>query len=85
MAKKKPDSARPPKSPSDDSFVRIRMYRHGLGDCFLISFRRPGEKGDPSFHILIDCGIIPGNPKAQERIKEVVRNIKKTTKVISDN
>jgi hypothetical protein len=64
----------------DDCFVRVRMYRHGLGDCFLVSFRRPGEKkGDPSFHILIDCGIIPGNPNATVRIEQVVNDIKATT------
>ena len=62
-----------------ESFVRIRMYRHGLGDCFLITFRRPNETDDPSFHILIDCGIIPGNPNATARINEVVRDIKTTT------
>lgn len=36
--------------------VRVRMYRHGLGDCFLV--RLPREEGEHSFHLLIDCGLI---------------------------
>jgi hypothetical protein len=35
--------------------VRVRMHRHGLGDCFLLSFPRAGR--DP-FHVLIDCGAL---------------------------
>ena len=72
-------TAEPPPVSFAESFVRVRMYRHGLGDCFLISFRRPSDTGEPSFHILIDCGIIPGNPNATARINEVVRDIKTTT------
>lgn len=33
--------------------IRIRMYRVGFGDCFLISF--PAEAG--KLHILVDCGV----------------------------
>ena len=33
--------------------VRVRMYRQGLGDCFLITFTR---KGRTPFQMLIDCG-----------------------------
>lgn len=40
---------------SPDYRVRVRMYRHGLGDCFLVSFRR--EAREP-FHLLIDCGAL---------------------------
>ena len=36
---------------SSDFRVRVRMYRHGLGDCFLVTFRRAGR--DP-FQLLID-------------------------------
>jgi hypothetical protein len=35
--------------------VRVRMYRHGLGDCFLLTFPRAGR--DP-FQMLIDCGAL---------------------------
>lgn len=34
---------------ADDS-IRVRMYRVGFGDCFLLSF--PGGQ-----HILVDCGV----------------------------
>jgi glyoxylase-like metal-dependent hydrolase (beta-lactamase superfamily II) len=35
--------------------ARVRMYRHGLGDCFLLTFPRQGDK---PFHILMDCGAL---------------------------
>jgi beta-lactamase superfamily II metal-dependent hydrolase len=39
--------------------IRIRMYRIGFGDCFLLSL--PAENGEGtdlySHHILIDCGV----------------------------
>src|SRR5262245_46716677 len=43
--------------------VRVRMYRQGLGDCFLITF--PREKREP-VHILIDCGAL--GRKAEDMI-----------------
>src|SRR5947209_20582869 len=33
--------------------IRIRMYRVGFGDCFLITF--PDARGPA--HVLIDCGV----------------------------
>ena len=35
--------------------ARVRMYRHGLGDCFLITFPR---KDKAPFQMLIDCGVL---------------------------
>jgi len=42
--------------------VTVRMYRHGLGDCFLV--RLPKTNGT-TFNMLIDCGLIAvaSNPK----------------------
>ena len=37
------------------SKVRVRTYRHGLGDCHLVRFTKPD--GSP-FHLLIDCGVV---------------------------
>lgn len=56
------------------------MYRHGLGDCFLLSFpRNPASgKADP-FTILIDCGIIPGTHAGDAKLKEVIDDIRTTT------
>jgi hypothetical protein len=34
--------------------VRVRMYRHGFGDCFLLSFMAANQK---VYSMLIDCGI----------------------------
>jgi hypothetical protein len=53
--------------------VRVRMYRLGLGECFLISFPRLGRL----FHMLIDCGVAPGTPHA---IMAVAKDILKTTR-----
>ena len=52
--------------------VRIRMYRQGLGDCFLITFRRPKTT---NFNVVIDCGVLNGSPKGSDRIKAAVTNI----------
>jgi hypothetical protein len=35
--------------------ARVRMYRHGLGDCFLLTFPR---RSGPPFNMLIDCGAL---------------------------
>jgi len=51
--------------------VRVRMYRHGLGDCFLITL--PKTDGSP-FYIMIDCGIIVGSPDPSI-MNEVVQSI----------
>jgi hypothetical protein len=37
----------------DNSSIRVRMYRVGLGDCFLVTF--PARNGPA--HVLVDCGV----------------------------
>ncbi|MDV3277385.1 MAG: MBL fold metallo-hydrolase [Nitrososphaerales archaeon] len=39
--------------------LRIRMYRVGFGDCFLISFplTKGSMAGEPYAHVLVDCGV----------------------------
>ena len=39
--------------------VTVRMYRQGLGDCFLLAF--PTDDPAHSFYMLIDCGVITGH------------------------
>ncbi len=56
------------------SRVRIRMYRQGIGDCFLLTF----FVGKESRHILIDCGVLSGTPRGKEKILQVAENIKET-------
>ncbi len=54
--------------------VKVRMYRQGLGDCFLLAF--PGE-GRPSY-VLIDCGLVTSAPN-REKIQQVVADIGQAT------
>ena len=54
----------------------IRMYRLGVGDCFLLSFPRPGQ--DDDFRILIDCGVHQSQPGRTQRMKETVEDLQKT-------
>ena len=41
------------KMEAPESGVKIRMYRQGHGDCFLLAFR--DENGEP-YYMMIDCG-----------------------------
>jgi hypothetical protein len=68
---------RPVKRATKRSFrIKVRMYRQGLGDCFLITI--PRKKGKP-FYFVIDCGVILGTPKGTEIMTEVVEHIIDTT------
>jgi glyoxylase-like metal-dependent hydrolase (beta-lactamase superfamily II) len=55
--------------------VRVRMYRLGLGECFLLSFARLGVP----FHMLIDCGVMHGRQGRHPPIRQVVEDIWRTT------
>jgi len=69
MAKKTPPhaaAARPP--------VRVRMYRQGLGDCFLLTF----DVGGDEKHALIDCGSL-GATTTGVSLADVVQDIRATT------
>src|SRR6478735_221787 len=55
--------------------LRIRMYRVGLGDCFLLTFYTT-----PVQHMLIDCGMFGGSgldkeKKDKELHREIASNI----------
>jgi hypothetical protein len=54
--------------------ARVRMYRHGLGDCFLLRF--PKAHGG-TFNILIDCGIIGVAEEPKATMAKVVKDIAK--------
>src|SRR5271165_2340713 len=50
----------------------VRMYRQGLGDCFLITL----PKQDRSlWYMLIDCGVILGTQSVNDRLSEVIADI----------
>src|SRR5882762_121105 len=56
--------------------ARIRMYRVGLGDCFLLSVN---DKGTIR-HMLIDCGMFAGSRLDKNAVEkdlqiEIVKNI----------
>jgi hypothetical protein len=55
--------------------VTVRMYRPGLGDCFLLTFH--GRKGEmvQQRHMLIDCGVLQGTQNERERLHKVIQDI----------
>src|SRR5712691_202348 len=56
--------------------AKVRMYRHGLGDCFLVTLpRQDGSK----YFIMIDCGVVLGTSDANTRMTAVVADIVATT------
>jgi hypothetical protein len=57
------------------SGVKIRMYRQGHGDCFLLAFRK--DDGTP-FYLLIDCGMKKGS-KIFRDIEDVAEDIRDAT------
>jgi len=63
-------------SPGSASRITVRMYRQGLGDCFLIT--APGNSGSP-FHMLIDCGVVLGTPDPATGMKAVLGDITTVT------
>lgn len=51
--------------------VRIRMYRQGLGDSFLLTF----GNGKESWHALIDSGVLLGTADAATKMRAVAENV----------
>jgi hypothetical protein len=60
--------------------VRVRMYRQGLGDCFLLSF--PGRPRP--VHVLVDCGVLLGTEDANGAMRRVAENIRAETEGVLD-
>lgn len=78
VAKKKKAAA--PKPPTfGKNTIRVRMYRVGFGDCFLLSLpiANAAVGAETHKHMLIDCGVhSQGN---LERIDDAVKNIAEIT------
>lgn len=55
--------------------VKVRMYRHGFGDCFLLTFFRDQER---VFSMLVDCGIKHNTRSDKVPIEDVIADLKKT-------
>lgn len=56
--------------------ARIRIYRHGLGDCILIRLRR--DNGS-DYKVLIDCGVTVATQDAPAKMTAVVEDVVKET------
>ena len=59
------------------SGVTIRMYRQGLGDCFLLAF--PTRQAGQAFYMLIDCGVIFGTQNPSQVMQAVATDIEAAT------
>lgn len=77
MALKKKATA-PKKKAKKAAELRVRMYRVGFGDFFLVTV----PSGDGPQHILIDCGVTPGTTHKGDigTIKDAVADMAKETK-----
>ncbi len=64
---------RPRAADKVEARLRIRLYRHGLGDCILLRFRK--EDGKDTFNVLIDCGLISVAEKPKEKMLRVAQDI----------
>ena len=69
---KRKKAATPRRAASRRYRAKVRMYRHGLGDCFLIRLPR---KGRGVYTIMIDCGVILGTPDPAAIMTDVIRDI----------
>jgi len=55
------------------SGVTVRMYRQGLGDCFLLAF--PTEEAGRAYYMLIDCGVMLRTSDENEIMTHVAKDI----------
>ena len=58
------------------SGVKVRMYRQGLGDCFLLAFPTAGAR---PCYVLIDCGVLVGSPEAKQTMRRVAESVRDST------
>jgi hypothetical protein len=58
------------------SGAKVRMYRQGLGDCFLLAFPTGGER---PFYMLIDCGVLVGTADAETKMRRVAASLREAT------
>lgn len=68
--------AKPLDTAPADFRVRIRMYRQGLGDCLLLSFRGRDKQ---LVHFMIDCGVVLGTSNPKPVMTMVAQDIQEAT------
>lgn len=81
-AKKKAAKESPPKKASREtgnasSGVTVRMFCHGLGDCFLLTIPQEGTR---PYVILIDCGVAMGTAGETVLMQQIAKKIAELTK-----
>src|SRR5690242_4008665 len=64
----------PHKQAATEARLRIRLYRHGLGDCILLRFAKEG--GFETYNVLIDCGLITVADQPKEKMQAVAHDIR---------
>jgi hypothetical protein len=61
-------------TPASGYRAKVRMYRQGLGDCFLISLPRTDGSNRP-FYVMIDCGVVLGTADPSTIMTQVMDDI----------
>jgi hypothetical protein len=61
----------------DENQLIVRMYRQGLGDCFLLAFPT-SSRGNPRY-MLVDCGVHAREDKGPARLLRVMQHLKQAT------
>ena len=56
--------------------VKVRMYRQGLGDCFLLAFATGAER---PCYMLIDCGVLLGTQDSGGKMRQVAESLRDST------
>jgi len=56
--------------------VKVRMYKQGFGDCFLIAL--PGRDGKPAY-VLIDCGVHHKDKDNLAKMNRTAKSVKEAT------
>lgn len=59
--------------------VAVRMYRQGLGDCFLLAFGGSSAEQRETRYVLIDCGVHARQDDGRKRLAAVLENLHKAT------
>ena len=57
--------------------IKVRMYRQGLGDCFLLAIEE--NKTKKPTYILIDFGVFVGTANGKKRMEWIAEHIIQTT------
>lgn len=57
--------------------VIVRMYRQGLGDCFLLAFG--SQSSDGPRYVLIDCGVHARQTQGPRRLQQVMQDLAAST------